>query len=117
MLFQVESFTIDDNYELTEHEEKDWNASTSTAHIEPLAVQEVNASQHALLLKMDIFGYGGRNCDLMKSVLATRNEVIRVWAVSRGIVLGPWLKWYYDQKIHFSLFFLQIWKACLFDML
>lgn len=56
MLFKVESFTIDDNYELTEHEEKDWNASSFTARMEPLAVQEVSTSQHALLLvKMDNF--------------------------------------------------------------
>jgi len=65
LLFKVESFTLGDNYELTEHEEKDWNASSSTAHSEPLAVQEVNASQHALLFKVVIFCYDGRNCDLM----------------------------------------------------
>ena len=41
--FKVESFTIGDNYDLTVHEEKDWNASSSTAHSEPLAVQEVNS--------------------------------------------------------------------------
>ncbi|XP_020626324.1 elongator complex protein 5-like [Orbicella faveolata] len=43
---KVESFTLGDNYELTEHEEKDWNASSSTAHSEPLAVQEVDPTQN-----------------------------------------------------------------------
>jgi len=48
LLLKVESFTIGNDYELTEHEEKDWNASSSTAHSEPLAVQEVSTSQYAL---------------------------------------------------------------------
>ena len=68
LLLKVESFTIDDNFELTEHEEKDWNASSSTAHSEPLAVQEVNVPQHALLFKINIFCFPGRNCDLMINV-------------------------------------------------
>ena len=55
MLFKVESFTTDDNYELTEHEEKDWNASSFTARMEPLAVQEVSTSHALLLIKMDNF--------------------------------------------------------------
>lgn len=43
---KVGSFTIDDNYELTEHEEKDWNASSFTARMEPLAVQEVDPTEN-----------------------------------------------------------------------
>ena len=54
MLFKVESFTIGDDYELTEHEEKDLTASSSAAHSEPLAVQEVS-TQHALLFKIAFF--------------------------------------------------------------
>lgn len=41
-LFKVESFTISDEYELIENEEKDWNASSYTAHSEPMAVKEVS---------------------------------------------------------------------------
>lgn len=40
-LFKVESFIISDDYEMTENEEKDWNASPMT-HSEPMAVKEVN---------------------------------------------------------------------------
>lgn len=40
-LFKVESFTISDDYELTENEEKDWNTSSMTRS-EPMAVKEVN---------------------------------------------------------------------------
>ena len=39
---QVESVTISDDYELMEHKEKDWNASSSVSHTEP--VKEVSQS-------------------------------------------------------------------------
>ncbi|KAL9971346.1 hypothetical protein ACROYT_G023859 [Oculina patagonica] len=43
---KVESFTISDEYELIENEEKDWNASSYTAHSEPMAVKEVDPTQN-----------------------------------------------------------------------
>lgn len=57
-MFKVESFTISEEYELIENEEKDWNAS-STAHIEAMAVKEVNFMTTCTLFKIVLFIVGG----------------------------------------------------------